>query len=61
MGINGINDYSKLIANYRVPSIPSVSVDQVKEQDKQKALQEQQQLHTPELQESTIKRGRLIL
>ncbi len=58
MGINGINDYSKLIANYRVPSIPSVSVDQVKEQDKQKALQEQQQLHTPELQESILQRPR---
>ena len=50
MGINGINDYSKLIANYRVPSIPRVSVEEVKEQDRQAALQSQQ-VASPKLQD----------
>ncbi|MBQ3899034.1 MAG: hypothetical protein IKQ28_08660 [Lachnospiraceae bacterium] len=35
MGINGINDYSNFINNYRIPSIPSVSVDEVKRQDEE--------------------------
>ncbi len=50
MGINGINDYSNLIGNYRVPSIPRVSVEEVKEQDRQAALQSQQ-LASPKLQD----------
>ena len=33
MGINGINDYSSYFNNYRVPSIPVVSVDEVAKQD----------------------------
>ena len=35
MGINGINNYSNFINNYRIPSIPSVSVDEVKRQDEE--------------------------
>ncbi len=35
MGINGINDYSNFINNYRIPSIPGVSVDEVKRQDEE--------------------------
>ena len=35
MGINRINDYSNFINNYRIPSIPSVSVDEVKRQDEE--------------------------
>ena len=50
MGINGINDYSNLIGNYRVPSIPRVSVEEVKEQDRQAALQSQQ-VASPKLQD----------
>ena len=50
MGINGINDYSNLIGNYRVPSIPRVSVEKVKEQDRQAALQSQQ-VASPKLQD----------
>ena len=50
MGINGINDYSNLIGNYRVPSIPRVSVEEVKEQDRQAALQSQQVV-SPKLQD----------
>lgn len=30
MGINGISDYSSLFANYKVPEIPSVDLEQVK-------------------------------
>lgn len=36
MGINGINDYSSILNNYRVPSIPVVSVSEVAKQDQQK-------------------------
>ncbi len=42
MGINGINDYSNLIGNYRIPSIPSVSVEEVKRQDEQRLAEEKQ-------------------
>ena len=42
MGINGINDYSNLIGNYRIPSIPSVSVEEVKRQDEQRLSEEKQ-------------------
>ena len=42
MGINGINDYSNLIGNYRIPSIPSVSVEEVKRQDEQHLSEEKQ-------------------
>ncbi|MCR4618194.1 MAG: hypothetical protein K5669_08430 [Lachnospiraceae bacterium] len=35
MGINGINDYSNFI-NYRIPSIPGVSVEDVRKQDEVK-------------------------
>ena len=34
MGISSINDYSGLLQNYRVPVIPSVSVDRVREQER---------------------------
>lgn len=36
MGIGSVNDYSSLFQNYRVPSIPSVSVEEVKRQDAQR-------------------------
>lgn len=34
MGISGINDYSAMFQNYRTPVIPSVTVEQVREQDR---------------------------
>ena len=40
MGIAGINDYSSFINNYRVPSIPTVSVEEVKRQDQEKIAAE---------------------
>ncbi len=36
MGIDKINDYTNLIGNYRIPSIPSVSIEEVKRQDEQR-------------------------
>lgn len=33
MGINSVNDYAGLLQNYRVPTIPSVSLDEVRRQD----------------------------
>lgn len=33
MGIQGISDYGNLFQNYRVPSIPSVDIEQVKKQN----------------------------
>lgn len=42
MGINGINDYSNIFNNYRVPSIPVVSVDEVAKQDAQRIEAEKQ-------------------
>ncbi len=38
MGIGGINDYSSILANYRVPSIPQVDIEQVKKQQENAAL-----------------------
>lgn len=35
MGISGLNDYNSFFANYRVPVIPSVSVEEVRRQDEQ--------------------------
>jgi len=40
MGIGGVNDYSSLFQNYRVPSIPTVSVEEVKKQDLERSNQE---------------------
>jgi hypothetical protein len=37
MRINAITDYSSILQNYRVPEIPSVSLDEVKLQDQRKA------------------------
>lgn len=34
MGISSINDYSGLLQNYKVPVIPNVSVDRVREQER---------------------------
>ncbi len=42
MGINSINDYSNIFNNYRVPTIPVVSVDEVAKQDRQRIEAEKQ-------------------
>lgn len=42
MGINSINDYSSIFNNYRVPTIPVVSVDEVAKQDLQRVEAEKQ-------------------
>ena len=42
MGINGINDYSSILNNYRIPSIPSVSIEEVKKQDAERIAAENQ-------------------
>ena len=34
IGINGFSDYSSFLQNYKVPVIPSVSLDEVREQDR---------------------------
>ena len=39
MGISGINDYSNFINNYRVPSIPVVSPEEVRRQEQQASVQ----------------------
>ncbi|MBR1862099.1 MAG: hypothetical protein IJ796_09640 [Lachnospiraceae bacterium] len=47
MGINGINNYSNFIGSYRIPSIPSVSVEDVKKQDEQRLAQQNQETLRP--------------
>ncbi|MCQ2494058.1 MAG: hypothetical protein MJ104_05600 [Lachnospiraceae bacterium] len=42
MGINSINDYSSILNNYRVPTIPVVSVEDVAKQDAQRIEAEKQ-------------------
>ena len=37
MRLNAINDYSSYLQNYRVPEIPSVSLEEVRRQDQQAA------------------------
>ncbi len=55
MGINGINDYSNFISNYRIPSIPSVSVEEVKRQDEAKnAVKESFQLRSERPEEVSL-------
>ncbi|MCR4895794.1 MAG: hypothetical protein K5891_03345 [Lachnospiraceae bacterium] len=39
MRIGAMTDYSSILQNYRVPEIPSVSLDEVKLQDQRKALE----------------------
>ncbi len=37
MGIGGIGDYSSILSNYRIPVIPTVSVEEVRRQTEQNA------------------------
>lgn len=49
MGIGGINQYSNLFQNYKVPSIPTVSVEEVKKQDQARQNQENQPVLSTDL------------
>lgn len=57
MGIGGINDYSSLLHNYRVPSIPSVSVEEVKRQEQENKLQQNTSQLSPTLEEQPVVRA----
>lgn len=54
MGINGINDYSSIINNFRIPSIPSVSVEEVKRQDELLSREKEQNLRVSTLEDVSL-------
>lgn len=59
MGINSINDYSGIFNNYRVPTIPVVSVDEVAKQDRQRLEAEKQiPVSTSSLEDISLPKAR---
>ncbi|MCQ2526895.1 MAG: hypothetical protein MJ130_09030 [Lachnospiraceae bacterium] len=59
MGINSINDYSGIFNNYRVPTIPVVSIDEVAKQDRQRLEAEKQiPVSTSSLEDISLPKAR---
>jgi hypothetical protein len=47
MGLNGIGFNQNFIGNYRIPQVPTVSVDEVRKQDEQLKQAQKEQFYSP--------------